>query len=113
MTSKSAKLAHTAEFKFRPLKKNLSHSFKLLRQTVDSGTIPDKKTIEQFLELVSLMVSYSGFGDEFYASFKDACDKLRLCDTSKDLASFSQQLQQIHSLKKQCHNRFRQASFTS
>ena len=107
MGKKSPQLAKVAELKFRPLKKNLRHSFTQLRYAVDSGKMPSKRSVNQFIDQVNLMVSYPGFGDEFYTSFKAACTELRTFHNAVDLNSFEKQLACIHSLKKQCHNRFR------
>nr|MBF0223081.1 GAK system XXXCH domain-containing protein [Desulfobulbaceae bacterium] len=107
MHSKSAKTAEIAELKFRPLKKDLHHWFKQLRYATESGKLPDLKTVEQFLAGVTLMVSYPGFGDEFYSSFKAACDSLLPLLKSGDINSFEKQITTIHDLKKQCHLRFK------
>ena len=107
MHKKSPQLAKIAELKFRPLKKNLRHSFKELRYAIESDTMPDKKSVEQFLDEINLMVSYPGFGDEFYAPFKAACGQLLTFYNASDFDGFQNQVAVIRGLKKQCHNRFK------
>ena len=107
MHKKSARLAEIAELKFRPLKKNLRHSFKQLRYALESGKMPDKKSVDQFMDEATLMTSYSGFGDEFYSEFKAACSKFVSIHDSQDIDAMKDQIAVIHALKKQCHNRFK------
>ena len=107
MIKKSPQLAKVAELKFRPLKKNLRNSFKELRYSIESGKMPDKKSVDQFMDEVNIMTSYPGFGDEFYAPFKAACEKLVLIYKSNNSDKFRKQIATIRDLKKQCHNRFK------
>ena len=107
MPKKSTKLAEIAELKFRPLKKNLRNSFKQLRNSIDSGKMPDKKALDQFMDEATLMTKYPGFGDEFYDPFLAACQELRVIHNSKELTAFKEQIATIRSLKKQCHNQFK------
>ena len=108
MPKKSAHLAEIAELKFRPLKKNLRQSFNEIRHIIESGKLPDKKIVGQFQDEVSLMVSYPGFGDQFYGPFKEACLKLLALHEANDIEGFQKQVASIRSLKKQCHGQFKQ-----
>lgn len=85
----------------------MHQSFKTLRNSIDSGKLPDKGSVEQFLAEASLMITYPGFGDEFYGPFKVACLKLLSFHEANDLDGFRGQITSIHTLKKQCHNRFK------
>jgi len=107
MQKKPPQLAEIAELKFRPLKKGLQQSFKNLSNSIERNKLPDPKTLDRFLDEVSLMVSYPGFGDEFYGAFQEACLTLLNFHRANDIEGFSNQIASIQILKKLCHNRLK------
>lgn len=107
MTKTKGQRAYLAEFKFRPLKKGLRLTFRQMREAVESGRLPDKTVLTQFVDEVTLMTSYPGFGDEFYEPFLRACQELLELFKADNQAGFAKQLALIHTLKKECHGRFK------
>jgi len=96
-----------AEQKFRPLKKNLQKTFKKIRQCIQFNDWPDKATMEQFQIEIEIMVSYPGFGDEYYDNFLANCRELVHLFSKGDIKVFQKQYEKIAALRKDCHNRYR------
>lgn len=96
-----------AEQKFRPLKKSMQKHFKHLEQALQIDQLPDRATVDAFLREAELMISYPGFGDDFYDAFLSACQRLSACYMNKDRDLFRQQLAAIKTLRTNCHERFR------
>ena len=99
--------AELAEQKYRPLKKKLKKSFKKLKEQVGKNELPSRSHVEIFLAEAAVMVSYSGFGDEHYQDFMEACTALKKASDARDFALFSERLSGISRIKKECHERFK------
>ena len=96
-----------AEEKYRPLKKAMKKSFVLLKESLDSGRWPPKAALEQFLAEARVMISYPGFGDQFYEDFWQGCQALLAAHEEQDLARFRECLELVRARKKECHARYK------
>jgi XXXCH domain-containing protein len=63
--------------------------------------------MDDFLAQVKVMVSYTGFGDDDYATFMTACEALYGAFKRKDLTLFAECFAVVLSLKKECHHRYK------
>lgn len=96
-----------ADLKYRPLKKELKKIEKAIRSSIENNELPGTETMTEFIAEVRVMISYPGFGDEYYDSFLAACLVLQEVFKKKDFASFSAQFETVKALKKECHARYK------
>ena len=99
--------AELAEQKYRPLKKRMKKSFKKIKELVKRNELPPRSLLEDFLAEATVMVSYSGFGDEHYHDFSEACRALKEARDAKDIEKLSLKLAEVSRIKKECHDRFK------
>ena len=99
--------AELAEQKYRPLKKRMKKSFKKIREWVARNELPPRSLVDDFHAEATVMVSYSGFGDEHYEKFTAEIDALKVARDQKDLALFEKKVADIVRIKKECHERFK------
>jgi XXXCH domain-containing protein len=92
--------------KYRPLKKMLKKNSRIISDCLVSQQLPPAVVMDDFMAQVKVMVSYPGFGDEYYAAFLVACEALYQAHKEKDPALFVEHFSVIISLKKQCHHRY-------
>lgn len=95
-----------AEYKFRPLKKQLRKQIKLIGQAVDSEQLPSKNSLEEFLDLVRVMISYPGFGDDYYEEFLATCLDLQNAFKRKDKELFKKTYARVIFLRNRCHKKY-------
>ena len=93
--------------KYRPLKKILKKSLKNIADYVVEKRLPPALVMDDVMAQVKVMVSYPGFGDEYYPAFIAACDALYKAYRKKDQVSFAESFAVVVSLKKECHHRSR------
>lgn len=93
--------------KYRPLKKLMKKSFAALRESCEQGRWPAPAAVEAFLAEAQAMISYPGFGDEFYPDFGRVCAELRAAHQAQDLPAFAEGLARMRARKKECHARFK------
>ena len=105
--TKSKALAEIAELKFRPLKKALQKSYKKIRFSLQDDRLPDARVFEQFMMETVIMVSYAGFGDEYYEGFRAACLDMEKAYKKNDLDLFQAKFNRVKELRQQCHEKFR------
>lgn len=94
-----------AEQKFRPLKKSLQIPYKKIKNDLEDGRLPDSTVIAEFITLSQIMISYPGFGDEYYQEYSKACLALEKACRSKDLSAAQESFSLIRQLKHDCHHR--------
>jgi XXXCH domain-containing protein len=92
-----------AESKFRPLKKELKKTFAKIRQAVKGEDLPSKNDMMEFMGQIEVMISYPGFGDEYYDSFMHLCIELNSAFRAKDQIRFNECLKSVISAKNLCH----------
>lgn len=104
---KDAALESVAESKYRPLKKTMKKTFAALKESSANNLLPPASLVEQFMAEAKAMVSYPGFGDDYYQEFWQTCQNLHAAYNAQDGARFRELLAQVRSLKKECHARFK------
>jgi XXXCH domain-containing protein len=93
--------------KYRPLKKMLKKSVKSITGSVASKQLPAALVVDDFMAQVKVMISYQGFGDEYYSVFMAACEALYKAYLKNDQPLFAECFAVVVSLKKECHHRCR------
>ncbi|MCJ2164403.1 MULTISPECIES: GAK system XXXCH domain-containing protein [unclassified Pseudodesulfovibrio] len=92
--------------KYSALKKRMKSSFRVLIKMIHDGIVPPKEAVESFLADSALMVTYAGFGDEYYESYTLACAALREAFDSGDIEKMHASVDVLIHEKSRCHAKF-------
>ena len=92
--------------KYKDLKKRMKASFKMIVKTVHEGHLPPAEAVGSFLDDSALMVTYPGYGDEYYESYTQACAEFRKAFDSGDIKALSQAVDVLVHEKSRCHAKY-------
>jgi XXXCH domain-containing protein len=81
--------------------------FKALRESVAAGVMPSREIVSVFLSDSEKMLSYPGYGDEFYADYAQLCLRLREVVDAEDLTGTGDVIKALAEAKKNCHARYK------
>jgi XXXCH domain-containing protein len=73
---------------FKRLKKNMKKTFKAISEQVSASRLPERSDLDQFFADSEKMVSYPGYGDEYYPAYQRACQALKNAADRLDFATF-------------------------
>lgn len=93
--------------KYSSLKKRMQVYFKALRESVAAGLMPSREIVSVFLSDSEKMVSYQGYGDEFYPEYTAICQRLREAVDAEDIAAATAVVGELAQAKKSCHTRYK------
>lgn len=96
-----------AELKYRPLKKVLKATFAKMHKSIRAEALPTAFAVEDFMAQARAMVSYPGFGDDYYESFIASCNEFEKAFRKNDLAAVKEIFVKISELKTDCHKRYK------
>lgn len=80
---------------YKVLKQRMKNSFKLLIKMIHDGDMPPREAVESFLDDSDLMISYPGFGDEFYSEYAKACEAFKASYDAQDMQRMHETLDVI------------------
>ncbi|WP_415719694.1 GAK system XXXCH domain-containing protein [Maridesulfovibrio sp.] len=103
----AAEEATTDKPKYKTIKKRMKASFKVIFKSVHAGTIPPAGVVEEFMADSQLMVSYEGYGDEYYDEYMEACEKFQQACTDSDVEAAHKACDEINSITAHCHSRYK------
>lgn len=92
--------------KYKHLKKRMKSTFKLLVKMIHDGQMPPGEAVETFLEDSELMVSYPGYGDEYYDSYTKACTAFQAAYESGDMDRMHEAIDVLVHEKSRCHAKY-------
>ena len=92
---------------YSKLKKRMQVYFKAIRESVSKAEMPSREIVSVFLSDSEKMVSYRGYGDEFYPAYALLCDRLRTACDSENLAQVAAVVEELSQAKKSCHDRYK------
>jgi XXXCH domain-containing protein len=92
--------------KYKDLKKRMRSSFKMLVKMAHDGVMPPKEAVDAFLADSALMVTYPGYGDEYYESYSNACAELKTAFESGELARMHAAVDTLVHEKSRCHAKY-------
>ena len=92
--------------KYKHLKKRMKSTFKLLVKIIHDDQVPPREAVEVFLEDSKLMVSYPGYGDEYYESYTKACEAFKVAFESDDIAKMHETIDVLVHEKSRCHAKY-------
>lgn len=116
---KNERLAHTNEHEtempsllkrkpaYKTLKKRMKADFASITASIKGNSLPSQTVIDAFLKDSELMVSYRGYGDEYYGAYTHDCNRLRKAFDSSDVSSCMEALHALSERMRECHKRYK------
>lgn len=98
--------ASHAKPKYKHLKKRMKSSFRMLVKMIHDGQMPPDAAVQSFLEDSVLMVSYPGYGDEYYESYTAACDAFEKAYRAGDMERMHETIDVLVHEKSRCHAKY-------
>ncbi|AMK12730.1 MAG: GAK system XXXCH domain-containing protein [Pseudodesulfovibrio sp.] len=95
-----------AKPKYKDLKKRMRGSFRILVKMIHDGSVPPAEAVEAFLADSALMVTYPGYGDEFYEQYTAVCDEFRAAYASGDIERMHAAVDALVHEKSRCHAKY-------
>ena len=93
--------------KYKTLKKRMKSSFKLIREALESNQMPMAAILESFIRDSELMVTYPGYGDEFYEAYRNLCSRFSEACSKGDLGAVKSLAIELNQMKSDCHKRYK------
>ena len=91
--------------KFTTLKKMMGKNFKAMGEILGKNELPSRFMVQTFLGESQLMISYPGYGDEFYQAYIAACHDFEKSFLSGDIAAVQKHYSSLIAMKNACHSR--------
>jgi len=92
---------------YTKLKKRMQIYFKAMRESVAKAEMPSREIVSVFLLDSEKMISYHGYGDEFYPAYAGLCARLRTACDDENLAETAAVVEELIQAKKNCHDRYK------
>jgi XXXCH domain-containing protein len=98
----------SAPLKYKTLKKQMKNTFKNLKASIESGSLPEPEVVETFMQQAELMVSFTdkGYGDEYYEEFIQLCHDLKQAFEAGELEPLVTAYNCIDARKALCHDKY-------
>jgi XXXCH domain-containing protein len=91
---------------YEKLKERMKRSFRMIFRMIHDDEIPPRAAVEEFLRDSALMVTYPGYGDEYYEEYSRVCSAFSEAFEAQDLAALHETVDQLQDLKSHCHARY-------
>lgn len=91
---------------YSDLKKRMRSSFRVLVNMIHDGKTPPREAVDDFLADSALMVTYPGYGDEYYDEYIRVCDQFRDAYESGDMDRMHAAVDALVHEKSRCHARY-------
>lgn len=92
--------------RYKKLKKRMQTTYKAIGKALSESRLPDQLTVQSFLRDALIMISYPGYGDEYYELFAQACERFSQACDGRDLSAVQAAFTEIVQLKEDCHDRY-------
>lgn len=99
--------ANTDKPSYKTLKKRMKNSFKIIFRMIHDDQLPPAQAVEEFMEDSKLMVTYPGYGDEYYAEYLEVCEAFAEAYRSEDMEALHKTVDMVQSLVSHCHARYK------
>ena len=97
----------TAEQEYQPFKQGMKSTFSDLARCGEQGILPSVELLARFMAQSEKLVSFTGFGDQYYEDYTKACAAMKQAVEAGSAAAFQEKLAALTALKKACHQRFK------
>lgn len=91
---------------YKSVKKRMKVSFRQIKTALLDQRFPEKSVIQEFLSDSELMVSYPGYGDEYYEEYRRACQTFNEGYQQKNLEKMGLAFLKLDKLRQDCHDRY-------
>lgn len=91
---------------YSKLKKQMKSAFRVIFKTIHDGTLPPEEAVKQFIENSHLMVTYPGYGDEYYEEFSAAVDHFEKTYAEGNLEKIHEACDALNNIKAHCHAKY-------
>lgn len=91
---------------YKDLKKRMKSSFRMLVKMIHDGEEPPREAVESFLTDSAFMVSYPGYGDEYYDIYTEACAAFKDAYESGDISRMHTAIDALVHEKGRCHAKY-------
>ena len=98
--------AAEGKLKYSSLKKRMKSSFRVLVNMIHEGNVPPREAVDAFLADSALMVTYPGYGDEFYDHYILVCDEFKAAYESGDMEKMNTAVDALIHEKSRCHAKY-------
>lgn len=92
---------------YKLLKNQMSQSYKAIGCALKDKRLPPSETVDLFLKEAEQMISFPGFGDEYYGEFIGGCREFKDQCMKGNVEAVAELYGRITSLTKQCHRRYK------
>ncbi|QGY41590.1 GAK system XXXCH domain-containing protein [Pseudodesulfovibrio cashew] len=95
-----------APLNYGSLKKRMKSSFRMLTTMSHDGQLPPAEAMESFLTDAATMVTFEGYGDEYYGEFTEECARLKTAYDAGDMDAMKTSLVELAKQKGRCHAKY-------
>lgn len=95
-----------AKPRYKTLKKRMKSSFRIIYKTIHEGQMPPEPALASFLDDSVLMVSYPGYGDEYYEDYTRAVGELKKAAEAGDMQAMLAAVDELAAQKGRCHAKY-------
>ena len=92
--------------KYKSLKKRMKASFRMILKMIHEGQVPPGEAVRSFLDDSALMVTYPGYGDEYYDEYTRTCAAFRAAFEAGDMEAMHAAIDAIAHEKSRCHAKY-------
>ena len=92
---------------FKPLKKQMKESFKLIFKAIHQDALPPAYAVASFLADAGEMATYPGKGDEHYPRFVEACEGFSEAFSEGDMPRMRLLVDDLNHMKAECHAQYK------
>jgi len=92
---------------YSSLKKRMQVYFKAMRDSLAEAELPSREIVSVFLSDSEKMLSFHGYGDEFYPAYATLCERLRAAYEAENMAETAAVVVELAQAKKACHERYK------
>lgn len=93
--------------KYKALKKRMKSTFGSIRDSLSENRMPEAEVVRSFLDDSVLMVSYPGYGDEYYDAYSETCRRFQSAFEEKDWSGLKTAFEDLKRMKSDCHDRYK------
>lgn len=92
------------KIKYKSLKKRMKKTWKVIKDSARTNTLPPENVVESFLDDSALMITYPGKGDEYYKPYAVAHEAFAAAWRAQDVEALGHAVKRLDHLKEACHD---------
>ncbi len=81
----------------------MKSSFKTIFKSIHAGSLPTAEVMDEFMADSRLMVSYEGYGDEYYNEYITACEDFQKAIDAGNIEAAHKACDELNSIVAHCH----------